>query len=302
MHLQITTKCNFLCGHCCYSCNKNGKHMPQHIALDAIRFASNYTETIAIGGGEPTLHPDFDMILAHCLNAFGYTWLATNGSRNRKMEMLYRLLTEGFWEIDEYRAIQADRKRLAVTLSNDYYHKVFWTDETYRWERIWRQHRFELRDVTVSNKGVIRQGRAAKNNDYMTEGDCVCSTNIIKPSGGVYFCGCKDAPKIGTIWGSISEQWMELINEARQSTECFKSIKDLPEYKRADKSKLSPQLIGLEGWRVEVVDNYNEKRRFIVRRSTGWMPIHLEVKTRRSLGGGAADKTYKSVRKLYQAK
>ena len=51
--------------------------------------------------------------------------------------------------------------------------------------------------------------------------------------------------------------------------------------------ELTPELLGLEGRRVEVIDRHGEKRRFIVGKSTGWMPCHLEIKTRRSLGGGA---------------
>ena len=65
---------------------------------------------------------------------------------------------------------------------------------------------------------------------------------------------------------------------------------------------LTPQLTGLEGWRVEVVTTYGEKRRFIVGRSTGWRPIHLEIATRRSDGGPGADREYTSVRKLYRVR
>jgi hypothetical protein len=61
-------------------------------------------------------------------------------------------------------------------------------------------------------------------------------------------------------------------------------------------AELSPQLIGLEGKRVEVVTTYDETRRFIVGKSTGQIPIHLEVKRRDSSGGGAAESKYKSVR------
>lgn len=63
---------------------------------------------------------------------------------------------------------------------------------------------------------------------------------------------------------------------------------------------LSYQLTGLEGWRIEVETFYGEVRRFIVGRSTGWKPVHLEIKTRRSFGGGAAEKVYKSIKKLYK--
>lgn len=51
-------------------------------------------------------------------------------------------------------------------------------------------------------------------------------------------------------------------------------------------SELTPQLIGLEGKRVELEDDWGV-RRFWVGRSTGWIPCHLEIKTRRSTGGGA---------------
>lgn len=70
------------------------------------------------------------------------------------------------------------------------------------------------------------------------------------------------------------------------------------EYKSDD--SLTPQLVGLEGWRVEVVTTYDETRRFIVGKSTGWVPCHLEIARRDSHGGPAASKEYKSVRTLYK--
>lgn len=69
-----------------------------------------------------------------------------------------------------------------------------------------------------------------------------------------------------------------------------------------DLSSLSPALVGLEGWRVEVVTLYHEVRRFIVGMSTGWVPCHLEVKTRRSMGGMPADTDFISVKKLYKVR
>ncbi len=48
---------------------------------------------------------------------------------------------------------------------------------------------------------------------------------------------------------------------------------------------LCPQLIGLEGKRVEIVDAYDDRRRFYVGKSTGWIPCHLELSRRDSTGG-----------------
>lgn len=53
-------------------------------------------------------------------------------------------------------------------------------------------------------------------------------------------------------------------------------------------AELSPELVGLEGWRVEVAEPQGERRRFIVGRSTGWMPCHLELARCDSIGGGVA--------------
>lgn len=69
-----------------------------------------------------------------------------------------------------------------------------------------------------------------------------------------------------------------------------------------DNSGLSAQLVGLEGCRVEVVTTHGQTRRFIVGRSTGWRPCHLEVRRRDSTGGGAADTEYKAIRRLYRVR
>lgn len=71
---------------------------------------------------------------------------------------------------------------------------------------------------------------------------------------------------------------------------------------RRSLSGLTKQLIGLEGWRVEVVTSYGDTRRFIVSQSTGWIPCHIEVSKRTSTGGPAAESEYVSVRKLYRVR
>lgn len=61
--------------------------------------------------------------------------------------------------------------------------------------------------------------------------------------------------------------------------------------------ELTPQLIGLEGKRVEVVTSYGERERFYVGKSTGWMPIHLQIARRNSSGGpGVVGAPFKEIR------
>lgn len=52
-------------------------------------------------------------------------------------------------------------------------------------------------------------------------------------------------------------------------------------------SELTPQLMGLEGWRVEVVTCWGSKERFIVGKSCGYIPCHLALARRNSSGGAA---------------
>jgi hypothetical protein len=73
-------------------------------------------------------------------------------------------------------------------------------------------------------------------------------------------------------------QYQRLMSHAR-------SLHDQTGYRF--KCELVPQLIGLEGKRVELIYPNGEKTRFIVGKSTGWIPIHLEIKTKRSSGGGS---------------
>lgn len=61
---------------------------------------------------------------------------------------------------------------------------------------------------------------------------------------------------------------------------------------------LTPQLIGLEGWRVEVEDIDGTLRRFNVGRSTGWIPCHIELARIDSNGGGGCQLEYTSIRKI----
>jgi hypothetical protein len=76
----------------------------------------------------------------------------------------------------------------------------------------------------------------------------------------------------------------------------WRSLNERQRKRVQDTTSLNPQLLKLEGCRVEVVTSYGETRRFRVGRSGGWRPIHLELKNIRSSGGCAAEESYKSVR------
>lgn len=103
----------------------------------------------------------------------------------------------------------------------------------------------------------------------------------------IYCDACVDR-RMNPLEGMTQAKWVSLTTAQRDAIR--------------SKDGLSPQLVGLEGWRVEVVTEYGETRRFIVGRSTGWIPCHLEVSRRNSFGGVGAEKKYKSVSRLYRAR
>jgi hypothetical protein len=59
-------------------------------------------------------------------------------------------------------------------------------------------------------------------------------------------------------------------------------------------ANLTPELVGLEGKRVAVYGN--RPRRFIVGKSSGWMPCHLEIARRNCYGGQAVIHDFVSAR------
>jgi hypothetical protein len=66
------------------------------------------------------------------------------------------------------------------------------------------------------------------------------------------------------------------------------------------KGELVPELVGLEGKHVEVVNHDGDISRFWVGKSTGWMPCHLALKRRSSPDGdpvyGAPFKSVKVIK------
>jgi len=80
MYIQVTNKCNMKCAHCCFSCTTKGQHMSLGDIRRAIFYAESY-ESLAIGGGEPTLCPDLFKALDCWLSEtkLEHCFMVTNG-------------------------------------------------------------------------------------------------------------------------------------------------------------------------------------------------------------------------------
>ncbi len=129
----------------------------------------------------------------------------------------------------------------------------------------------------------------------------------IKPGSRLYILKCgtgfsslgfdvAERWRIGVLtWAGLPAETMRLGTKRHYAA--YRAAMDAGR-KHADATRtkcpveLTPALIGLEGKRVEVAykaeDGHAVRERFNVGRSTGWLPIHLAIKTRRSMGGCAA--------------
>ena len=255
-YLQLTTKCNMKCDHCAYSCTMAGKHGNYQVILDALDFIKEHAEShIALGGGEPTLHPRFFDILKKSIDMFDHTWFATNGSQTAIMHRLNDILNnEDYPDSDDctcyeddpiqyeeygclcheasdyYNNIIMGDSKLSVALSQDPFHDAIdpWIKDT--WTHIANrpgsgsQSGYEIRD-TSSN--LVSQGRAQKNNLGVPTAGCVCNSLFIKLNGDIKLCGCTRSPIIGNIYSGITDEWYDVINNNKnfQSTDCHKSLK-----------------------------------------------------------------------------
>lgn len=91
----------------------------------------------------------------------------------------------------------------------------------------------------------------------------------------------------------LGEEW----NERKGTKKAFRHYRALQDIARRKNratgwksaTELHPQLIGLEGRRVEVKDADGEIYRFQVGRSTGWIPCHLQLHNCAAHGGPSVD-------------
>lgn len=203
MYIQITDRCNMSCDHCCMACTGEGTFMSEEVFDKALELSGEY---ITIGGGEPTLHPQFwyFLITAIAHPWVEYVWMATNGSQTKMALRLAKLASKGV---------------IGCELSQDEWHdpidyeviEAFITapanaDTDQR----------GIRDVT----GMIKPGGRATKNELVCAGEedgCGCSDKIIKPNGDIVFCACDNAPVIGTVFDYNPPNWA-------YDYDCFKDV------------------------------------------------------------------------------
>ena len=196
MYIQITTKCNMSCRHCAYSCGPRGRDMTREIFIKSLAVCENYGEIVAIGGGEPTIHPQFWEFIGLSLGADteGPPWMATNGKITKTALVLARMARKGIiavdLSLDPWHDKIDERVITAFTKGKKDHYLSGSNSEDYR----------GIRDITKSRDGVpVAQGRGRKNQYALGSiPGCVCEDIFINPLGDIFACGCQTR-KFGTV-------------------------------------------------------------------------------------------------------
>jgi len=100
INLDLTTACNFNCPHCVDSKILNtGKILDTKEIKQSIDTLKSHglMSVILLGGGEPTLHKDFEEIVRHLKNREMQIGIVTNGSRLRHINKIAGILEEKDW-------------------------------------------------------------------------------------------------------------------------------------------------------------------------------------------------------------
>jgi len=197
MYLMLTSRCNMTCGHCCGAYGPEGEDMSMETYKQALNFSSDYgSEGISLGGGEPTLHPQFWEMLGLALAWGFYVWLATNGSRK---EDTFRLLD---------RAVDMPDK-VGVDLSLDEWHDPIDQQVIDRFRLLEPKGFPREGQAAVSVRTIrapIRVGRAKQLLDWETRDGCPCEGWMVLPDGHIKACGCEDSPVLGDVFDGIDHE------------------------------------------------------------------------------------------------
>jgi MoaA/NifB/PqqE/SkfB family radical SAM enzyme len=100
INLDLTSACNFSCPHCVDSKIIN---TGESLRLDDVKHTIDVLHShgllsvILLGGGEPTLHRDFEKIVRHIKSRGLGLGIVTNGSRLQKVIRITELLREKDW-------------------------------------------------------------------------------------------------------------------------------------------------------------------------------------------------------------
>ncbi len=193
MYVQITTRCNFACQHCMFSCRPGrGTDMPMDTVRAAFRLCEDSGRPPFLGGGEPTLHPRFWEILGLALGAAAgndcdsRVGVITNGSRRDAAVKLANLAREGVI----YAGLSRDHFHSRYPISEAVVRAFTKTSAAGYATNGGDNDMRDLRDRALTR--VHRVGRAARTGVWtVADRGCDSCGPVVTPDGAIWRCNCR---------------------------------------------------------------------------------------------------------------
>lgn len=190
MYIRLTSRCNMTCRHCAFFCTDRGRDITVETFKAALELAWEHNTPITLGGGEPTLHPQFWELLGLALsNPYRddgcAPFLVTNGKITMTALALAGLAKTG---------------AVCVSLSQDAYHDPIDPQVVRAFTKppssTWRMDSGSDSRALNPLHRVVAAGRAQQWGDWDS---CFCDELIVQPSGHLWECGCFRRP-FGTVF------------------------------------------------------------------------------------------------------
>lgn len=196
MYIQLTTRCNMTCAHCCFAATHKGVDMDRYTFMTALERAADMGDFVTLGGGEPTCHKEFFEYLDKAMEFYqrGYLESAplviTNGKLKGKARKLLQYVEE--------------ERPVYVELSQDEFHdpidpEIVWGFQLH--QRRKEQSRYgSYSGPNDSGAGIrtvrsiVSVGRAADVARGIVTNpklECCCEDMLVDPHGNIFSCGCK---------------------------------------------------------------------------------------------------------------
>jgi organic radical activating enzyme len=157
------------------------------MSLETFERALNWgDEYICIGGGEPTLHKEFEKMLLMAIAHPDVEQAAviTNGTHVRRAELIAGLNDKGL---------------IFGEMSSDSYH-----DNGMVKEEVLSAFHYKVRNT---ERHLIRVGRAKTVLDEGCTVTCIGEDPHVLPSGDITQCGCPGAPIVGNVYSGYESYY-----------------------------------------------------------------------------------------------
>lgn len=166
--------------------------------FETFKKATELDDYITIGGGEPTLHPQFEKILLYSLGHCESVFIVTNGT-NKELSLTMLMMAKSMED------------KFGCVLSVDPYHDLSLVDNEVMYE-------FEqAKRIRNTSKNISATGRGKKISG--SKKFCVCDDLIVKPNGDIKYCGCDNAPKVGDVFTGMDREYWEI--RSNQDSMCW---------------------------------------------------------------------------------